>query len=181
MKRLFATAAGVAFLAAAGAASAASQVNVTIGPELQRHAGVYGQREVQDLAKDLTKTVQKALDKAGPAAPQRVDLVLEAATPNRPTFDELGATPGLSMRSIGLGGAAISGTVTRADGTAQPLSYRWFETDLRNVIGYNTWTDAERAFDGLARRLSKGQVPNDGPYHPDLQAKAAFDSLNRLR
>ncbi len=110
-----------------------------------------------------------------------MDLVIESATPNRPTMAEMGAVTGLSLSSIGLGGAVISGTVTAADGTVQPISYRWHETDLRQVRGYATWSDADRAFDWLASEIARGKVPNDGPYHPDLASNAAFDSLGRLR
>jgi hypothetical protein len=180
MKRLLAAAAGLTLAAAAGAASAA-QVSVSVGPELQKQSRAYGAAEVRDLAKDLQTTVQRALDRAGPNAPQRVDLVLEAAQPNRPTFSQLGAVPGLSMRSVGLGGAAITGTVTDAGGATQPLSYRWYETDLRNVIGLTTWSDADRAFDQLAHSLARGKTPNQGPYHPDLRARVAFDAYNRFR
>ncbi len=180
MKRLISAAAGLALLAAAGAASAA-QVSVSIGPELQKQSRAYGADEVRTLADDLRTTVQRALDRAGPGAPQRVDLVLEAAHPNRPTFNEMSASTGLSLRSIGVGGAAVTGTVTTSDGASQPLSYRWFEDDLKNVIGYSTWTDADRAFQSLASQLARGHVPNQGPYHPDLQARAAFDSYDRFR
>ena len=180
MKTLFAAAAASALLLAAGAASAA-EVSVTVGPELQKLSRAYGAKEIETLRQDLASSVQHALDRAGPTAPQRVDLVLEAATPNRPTFNELTAFPGLSMTSIGLGGAAITGTVTGADGAARPVSFRRYETDIHEVVGYGTWTDADIAFDDLASQLAKGKTPDAGPYRPDLARNAAFDSLNRLR
>ena len=178
MHRLIAAAA-VGLALSAGAAQAA-EVSVTIGPELQKNTRAYGAREVADLADDLRKTVDKALDRAGPDAPQRVDLVLESATPNRPTYNQLTATPGLSMFSVGVGGAAVTGTATFADGSVKPVSYRWRETDVRWVIGYSTWTDAQRTFGQLASRLARGDVPNQGPYRPE-RGPAAFDSLNRFR
>ena len=107
--------------------------------------------------------------------------MLEAATPNRPTFNELSAFPGLSMTSFGLGGAAVTGTVTGSDGAQRPISYRWYETDIHQVLGYGTWTDADRAFDLLSSQLAHGKAPSFGPYRPDLARDAAFDSLNRLR
>jgi hypothetical protein len=179
MKRLIAAAA-TALLLTAGAASAA-EVSVTVGPELQKHTRAYGEREIDLLRKDLADSVQRALAKPGAVAPQRIDLVLESATPNRPTFHQMGAETGLSLSSIGLGGAAITGTVTAADGTTQPVSYRRQETDLERVIGYTTWTDADRAFDSLASQIARGKTPNQGPYRPDLNSYAAFDSRGRFR
>ena len=179
MQRMIAGAAAGLLLFTAGAASAA-QVSVTVGPELQRHAKAYGADEVERLRADLQKAVSRALDHAGPKAPERVDLVLESATPNRPTFKQLGETPGLSMRSLGLGGAAVTGSAVGADGVIHPISYRWKETDLRQAVGSATWTDAHRTFDRLAHRLAKGETPNAGPFHAD-RGPAAFDSLRRYR
>jgi hypothetical protein len=180
MKTLIAILASGALLAAAGAASAA-EVSVSIGPELQKHSKAYGASEVEMLRKDLVKAVQRALTKKGAVDPQRVDLVLESATPNRPTFNELSASTSLSLSSLGVGGAAITGTVTGVDGTTQPISYRWHETDFRQVRGYTTWTDAYRAFDWLASDIAHGKAPNAGPYRPDLASNAAFDSRGRFR
>jgi hypothetical protein len=133
MNRLIAAAASILLLTA-GAASAAD-VSVSVGPELQKHTRAYGAREVDMLRKDLADAVQRALAKKGATAPQRVDLVLESATPNRPTFNQMGDQTGLSLQSVGLGGAAVTGTITGADGRVQPVSYRWHETDLREVFG----------------------------------------------
>jgi hypothetical protein len=175
MKRLIAGVAGGALIALSAAAAAqAADVSVTIGPELQKNATSYGEREVQQLASDLQETVTKALAKPGAAPLQRVDLVLEAATPNRPTFKQLGQPTGMSLRSVGLGGAVVTGKVTRADGSTQPISYSWYETNLHNVIGYTTWTDADRTFSRLASQLASGKTPNQGPYRPDLASRPAF-------
>ena len=179
MKRL-AIAAAAALFFTAGAASAA-EVSVSVGPELKRHEKAYGADEIASLKKELADDIQRALAKRGAVPIQRVDLVLESATPNRPTFNELSAVTSLSLNSIGLGGAAITGTVTRTDGVVESVSYTWHETDLRQVIGYTTWTDAGLAFDRLASAIAHGKTPNGRPYHPDLASTAAFDSLNRFR
>ena len=121
MKRALAAAAASLLITAAPVLAHAAAVTVTLGPELQKQAPIYGEREIADLTEDLRKQVQHELDKAGPTAPQRVDLVLEAAKPNRPTFTEMQNVPGLSLESIGLGGAAISGSITGADGTTRPV------------------------------------------------------------
>ena len=71
-------------------------------------------------------------------------------------FKELGDKPGMSFQSFGIGGAEIEGRTITADGVATPVSYRWFETDIRNTWANSTWSDAQTTFDRFARRLSRG-------------------------
>jgi hypothetical protein len=175
MRRL-ALASAAALIAAAGLAAlpAAAQpygpapsapsygprVNVTIGPMLQeRAARYYGQRELDTLHEDLTRDVERALARPRGAAPVQVDLVLEDAKPNRPTFEQLGREPSLSLRSIAVGGARVSGWATMADGARVPVRFSWYESDLRNELGAATWSDANRAFQMLASDLSRGRIP----------------------
>jgi hypothetical protein len=155
--RLFALAT-VAILASASTAFAAPpSVSVTIGPDLQKKAeDSYGVREVRHLADDLRASVEKRLAKAGAHDGDRVELTLVDAKPNRPTFEQLGHTPGLSYESFGVGGATIEGRIVRADGSTQPVSFRWYETDIRQVYGYSTWHDAMWTFDRFAGRLARG-------------------------
>jgi hypothetical protein len=67
-------------------------------------------------------------------------------------------TPGLSYESFGIGGAQIRGVLTTADGREIPVSYRWYETDIRWAVGSATWTDARNTFDRFARRLARGEA-----------------------
>ena len=135
-----------------------ADVNVAIGPELQAKADQYGQRDLDYLAAELRESVQKAFERAGglSADGATIDLVLEDAVPNRPTFQQMARTPGLSMESFGIGGAEITGVLNTADGQRIPVSYRWYETDIRWAIGSATWTDAQNTFDRFARRLASG-------------------------
>lgn len=171
MRGIFAAAASAVLLSSAGAALAAP-VSVTIGPELASKADRFGQRDVERLSEELAKNVSAALDKSGA---QRADLVLESAVPNRPTFEQMRRNNGLSMWSRGVGGASVTGAVTLADGTVQPVSYRWFETNLwwgRPAI--TTWDDAERTFDALARKISAGKIPNEGPHRAGARDQGMF-------
>jgi len=144
-----------AVLASAGAAVAQTpSVTVAIGPELQEKADKYGQRELDFLAEDLRKSVSRRL--AGDAG--RLELVLVDATPNRPTFEELSDRPGLSLMSYGVGGATIEGVYIAPDGSRVPVSYRWYENDIRWARNRTTWGDAEDAFDKLANRLATQRV-----------------------
>ena len=144
---------------ASAAISAPASVQVTIGPELQAKAEkTYGVRDVQRLADNLRADVEKALARTGAHADARVDLVLVDAIPNRPTFKQLSDRPGLSLESFGIGGAKIEGQITAADGAVTPVSYRWYESDIRQAYGNWVWSDAEWTFDRFARQLGRGQV-----------------------
>lgn len=133
----------------AGAAVAAPSVDVTIGPKLQKKADKYGVREFDYLSRDLQRSFARAPELDGAT----VKLTIAEATPNRPTFKQLGDTIGLSMQSIGIGGAKIEGTVTYPDGRVQPVSYSRYDFDIREAIGSTTWTGAQRAFDMAARKV----------------------------
>jgi hypothetical protein len=147
------TALALAVAATAVAQPGAGQVSVTIGPELQAKAEKkYGLREVQYLADELRRDVERALAKRGGG---RAELTIVDAKPNRPTFKQMSDKPGLSFQSFGIGGATIEGRIITADGRETPISYRWYETDIRQVMPAGTWSDAERAFDRVAWRIGR--------------------------
>jgi hypothetical protein len=152
----------VTAMAALGAATAVhaapASVNVTIGPELMAKAEkTYGVRDVDDLATELRKSVEQHLAKTAAYDGARIELVLADAEPNRPTFKQLGDTPGLSMRSISIGGATIDGMVITPDGRETPVHYHYYSPTLRDVVARVTWGDAEWTFDRFADRLAHGQ------------------------
>ena len=150
----------VALFASVGAAAAApAAVNVTIGPELQaKAASTLGVREVNDLANDLRTTVEKRLARSGAYDGARIELELTDAQPNRPTFKQLGDRPGLSYESFGLGGARIEGSAIAPDGHVTPLSYKYYESDIRWARRGGTWADAEWTFDRFAYQLGRGDA-----------------------
>jgi hypothetical protein len=180
MSRLSGLAAGLSALGllfAASAASASPAVNVTIGADLAKKTPQFGARDVEQIRGWLKEATERALARKGAASIERVDLVLENAAPNRPTFEQMRRTPGLSFHSIGLGGAKITGTVTGADGVVKPVNYQWYENDLRQEHAAGTWSDAERAFYLLADRIAKDK-PADrlGPGAP---TDGLFGDYNR--
>ncbi|WP_293902855.1 hypothetical protein [Phenylobacterium sp.] len=155
--RLIALTAAVLLAGASAAAAAPASVSVAIAPKLQKtFDSTYGVREADLLTKDLRASVEKSLAKTGAYNDARIELVLTDVKPNRPTFKQLGDTPGLSLESYGVGGAAIEGRIVAANGTETPITYRWFETDIRESYGRWVWTDAEWTFDRFARRLASG-------------------------
>ena len=151
----------------------APDVTVTAGQALQDKSGDYGFEEIDGLTRQLASVVGRAVARShAPNAPVRLQLVLQDATPNRPTATELGRNAGLSLRSIGLGGAWIDGSATMADGRKVSIGYSFYETDLRNELGPTTWSDAERAFDMLAARLAKGDLPQRASPDPAPKSNA---------
>ena len=140
-----------ALAAFASAAVAAPSVDVAIGPTLQKKSNKYGARELDYLRRDLQRSFARTdgLDGAS------VKLVISDATPNRPTFKELGDRVGLSMWSIGVGGAKIEGAVTYPDGRVLPVRYSYYDPDIFWARGSTTWTAAQRAFDLAARKAAR--------------------------
>lgn len=154
--RLAFAALAIAGMALAGAASASPTVDIVIGKDLQKKATTYGPRELTYLADDLQKSVQNASARRGQSLDgAHLNLVIADAKPNRPTFKQLGDTSGLSMRSIGIGGAAIEGSVTYADGRTVPVKYSWYNPDIRDARGSTTWAGASRAFDLFALKVAR--------------------------
>jgi hypothetical protein len=151
--------AGAALASATGAFAAPASVSVVVGPKLELEAQrTLGVREVDDLAKSLQTDVEKRLAKTGAYDGARIELVLVDAKPNRPTFKQLGDTPGLSMRSFGLGGAKIEGRAVAADGAVTPLAYDYYASDIRWARGQTTWSDAEWTFEAFADKLGQGKA-----------------------
>ena len=154
-----ATAALLASASAGAAAAAPASVSVTVGPELQaKAASTLGVREVNDLANDLRRTVEKQLARSSAYDGARIELELTDAQPNRPTFKQLGDTPGLSYQSFGLGGARIEGSAIAPNGHVTPLSYKYYESDIRDSLRGGTWADARWTFDRFANQLRRGDA-----------------------
>ena len=160
MRRLAFFAPLAAILAVAASAQAQpAGVSVSIGPDLQQKAEALGEPEVRRQADALATTVSDALTRAGALEGAQVNLVLTDIKPNRPTFEQMADRPGLDgQRSISIGGATIEGEVVTADGQHLPVRYDWYSNSLADVRGFNTWQDAERAFDRLADNLVAGRL-----------------------
>jgi hypothetical protein len=149
----------VAFLACAGAVSAApASITVVVGPELQAKAKHdLGVRDIEQLAADLKAQVTRQTAKPGAFDGANILLELADARPNRPTFKQLTDNPGLSYSSFGTGGVRIEGHAVLPGGRVVPLSYDYFETDIRYARLSGTWADADWAIDRFARRVGRGE------------------------
>ena len=160
MRRLaFLAPLGAVLAVAAGPAMAdPASITVTLGPDLQEKAEELGERDVRDQADRLAEVVRRALARSGGLDGARIDLVLTDLKPNRPTFRQMADQPGLDgHRSISIGGAAIEGRITTADGQVLPVSYDWYSNNIAEVRGFSTWQDAGRAYQRLAGRLVDGR------------------------
>jgi hypothetical protein len=137
------------------AAPAVSTIKVSIGPALADQVDEIGQRDLDILAAQLRRTVERRISPIQEGGV--LTLVIDDARPNRPTPQQLMTTQGLSMSSFGTGGARISGDYLDPTGVRTPIAYSWYETDIRWAPYGSTWHDAETAFDRLAVRLAKDQ------------------------
>jgi len=114
-----------------------------------------GVREAGVLSDALTSKITRVFAEQGVQA-EKIVVTIEDARPNRPTMEQVSNKPGLdSMRSISLGGAKLSGIAYDAAGAEiGRFDYRWYETDLSNVVAATTWSDARSTFDKFARRFA---------------------------
>ncbi len=143
---------------AAPAAAQPAGVTVTLDPTFEREARDIGMRDVQEQMDRLGGIVDRALADDPELAGARVELVLTDLRPNRPTAQQTLDRPGLDpIRSRSVGGAAVEGVITTADGRALPVRYAWFSSNLADVRGVGPWADAERAYHRLAANLEAGR------------------------
>lgn len=135
--------------------AAATEVNVSYSDEFaEKLTEDLGEKEGVYLSKKLTTFVTKELEKSGQNV-ERVDIVIEDAKPNKPTFEQLKNTPGLDFaRSISVGGLEVSAAAFDENGNeVTSLEYDWFEHDIR-FAGPTTWFDAKTAARRFAKKLS---------------------------
>jgi hypothetical protein len=157
--RIIAVAAAALLSSATAAFAAPASVTVTVGPELQQKAvEEYGVREVDRLATELRKDVERKLGRSGAYDGARIELTLVDAVPNRPTFKQLSDTPGLSLQSFGIGGAKIEGQAIAPGGAVTPLKYSWYEPDIRQTWANSTWSDAQWTISRFADQLASGKA-----------------------
>lgn len=114
----------------------------------------YGERELETLTNKIRNDIVRELGKVG-ISPARIDVTILDAKPNRPTFEQLGAS-GLSFRSFAIGGMDLKAIAYDAsDQVLGELEYDWFERDIRDARFQSTWGDARRASSRFARKFAK--------------------------
>lgn len=131
---------------------------ITIGTELEDKGSDYGRREFDRLIRTLTADLERELRSvslyAEGNAPAVLHVVIEDATPNRPTFAQQGVS-GLSWQSYGRGGAHVTAQLRDADGSVlASYDYSWTTPSIQDARYASVWTDANRTFDRFASRLA---------------------------
>lgn len=122
--------------------------------------GFYGDRDIQRLTERLESRIEKKFTKKGiqvsDTASTILRITIEDAKPNRPTFNQLRKEPSLSFQSFGNGGAELQAELIAAGGRSLgSMSYRFYETDIRDARFGGTWSDAHRAFGRFASKAAK--------------------------
>ena len=147
------------------AAQAAPPVTVTLGPAVEARVRDLGKSDLDQISQTLAREVGQAAARSG-APVTRIELVLQDVQPNRPTPAQLGRSPSLSPDSRGLGGAAMTGVMT-VGGEQRPIRFRFFQTNPRDELNFDTWGDASQAFQMLSERIARGEAPyDDKPWPP---------------
>ena len=108
----------LASIAAAGIAQAAqigpvADVQITFGKDIQTKPRIYGAKEKKHLETELREAVESKVGTSRSGG--RLELTIEDAKPNRPTWTQQSFEPSISYaRSYGIGGARITGARPKA-------------------------------------------------------------------
>lgn len=149
----------LAAVLAAPAFAQSPRVSVAVGGDLTEAVEGLGRRDVDRQLERLQTTVERELARRGALDGARINLVVTDLKPNRPTFQQAVDRPGLSViDSISIGGVTVDGEVITADGQRLPVRYSRYSTSIEEVLGYNTWQDAERGYSRLADNLASGRL-----------------------
>ena len=157
-----------AALAALAFAQTAAAETVTIGPvafspefdetlreDLGEREGLYLQNEI---ARYLARELTEAGATLGPNGALTLEITLIDADPNKPTFEQLSAQPGLDYsRSISVGGAELRGVLRNANGQVlAEIDHEYRSVDLFQAATFalTTWQDAQRAIRSFARKAA---------------------------
>ena len=136
---------------------------IAFGEDLQEKSDEFGDRELENLAGYLERQLERRLAGLELADGTTLRVTIVDADPNRPTMQQMRDTPGLSMRSISLGGAELEAVLVSADGEVlEEFSYERRSHNIRDVIGATTWTDARRTIQTFARQVGEGVADRAG-------------------
>lgn len=108
--------------------------------------------DLEGLLRRELEEVVALVDRPGPGI-LTIDVVLTDLQASRPTIAEIGAEPGLSLRSVYAGGAAVE--ITFREGPSTLATARDGEMfDLVNDPKVGIWQDADRYFRFLANKVA---------------------------
>lgn len=160
--------AGIAALAFAHAAHAAN-VNIapiSFSPEFQESVDDdLGAREGEYLRNAVQEAVSEALTARGATLGGNgltLEISIIDADPNRPTWQQISAQPGLDgMRSISIGGAELRAVLRNASGSVvSEVTHRRYNDTLADVGAASTWSEARRAIRAFAHKVADAYAEN---------------------
>lgn len=136
---------------------------ISYGEDLLENAEDFGERELDSLSSYLERQLASRLAGLELADGTVLQVTIVDADPNRPTMEQLRATPGLSLQSISLGGAELEAELIGADGEIlERFSYSRYSHHLRDIRGAGTWTDARRAMQRFSRQIGDAVAERAG-------------------
>lgn len=167
MRLVSALAGVIAFGLAQAVAAPVTLTPVGFSPEFQNELEEeLGTREGALLSRLVHEEVSQALAERGASLSEGAPLVIELsivdARPNRPTMEQLGATPGLDMRSVSIGGAELHAVLRdRSGAVVGEVNHRRYNHSLDDLNGAaTTWTEARRAIRQFADKVADAYVDN---------------------
>ena len=130
---------------------------IAFGPDLLEKADEYGERELGYLARHTRESLERELGAQLGQGGYTLQVTILDATPNRPTMEQMADRPGLSNRSISIGGARLEGVLYAPGGeVVESYEYAWRSHNIEQVLGYGQWTDARRAITRFADDAGEG-------------------------
>ena len=147
----------LALLVVVGFPAFAAQITVEYSEGFSEElAEEYGQKEGVYLSERLIQNVQTRLEPEDLAKIDSIKILILDAKPNRPTFQQLSHTSGLSYQSFSLGGMALEVEVILIGQDAPVnLEYHWYGNDIRWAQSASTWSDARKAARRFVKKLQK--------------------------
>jgi len=113
----------------------------------------------------VTDALSDALERRGAHSDSTAHLVVEVtlidAQPNKPTFKQLGDTPGLDyFSSVSIGGAELNAILRGPDGEiVTEVSHRRFSYAIDDInLAGGSWSEARRAVRQFATRVARAYV-----------------------
>ncbi|MBY0563077.1 MAG: hypothetical protein K2P58_02730 [Hyphomonadaceae bacterium] len=155
-----------AFAAAIVFSSAAWADPVTLAPisfsaEMQTSIEEeLGQREAETLRATVHDAVASALSRHGATLAQNGAITVEIevldADPNRPTMQQLAATPGLdAIRSVYRGGAELRAVLRTSDGRTVEVHQEYYDPTIEQASWRaGTWSTARIAIRRFATKVA---------------------------
>jgi hypothetical protein len=147
--------------ATAAAAAPVSMAPVSISPEFQTELDEdLGQREGDYLRRRVDEEVREALVRHGADVTEGalivIEISIEDAQPNRPTYQQLIDQPSLdAFRSVSIGGAELRAVLRSNGAVLAEVTHRRYNHSLADLNGAaTTWTEARRAIRQFAEKVA---------------------------